>query len=127
MSANNPYDAPKSVVEDAVDHSQGLDQVASGQKLVIYSIVLSFLIMAANATLPQALVFALLLVTIVMSIIGVVRLCNGLGYSTSTKVLLIIGLFLPIVSLIVLISLSVKATNRLKAAGYKVGLLGAKR
>ena len=127
MSVNNPYDAPKSHVDDTVDHSEALDQAASGQKLVIYSILLSFAAMAANATLPQAIVFALLLVTVVMSIIGIVRLCNGLGYSTSTKVLLIIGLFLPLVSLIILISLSIRATSRLKEAGYKVGLLGAKR
>lgn len=127
MSVNNPYDAPKSIVDDVVQHSQSLDQVASGQKLIIYSILLSFASMAANTAFPPALVFALVLVTAVMSIVGAVRLCNGMGFSTLSKVLIIIGLLLPIVSLFVLVTLSIRATSRLKEAGYKVGLLGAKR
>jgi hypothetical protein len=127
VSVNNPYDAPKSTVEDAVQHSQSLDQVASGQKLIIYSILLSFVSMAANTALPPAVVFALVLITAVMSIVGAVRLCNGMGFSTLNKVLLIIALLLPIVSLFVLVGLSIRATSRLKEAGYKVGLLGAKR
>jgi hypothetical protein len=127
MSVNNPYDAPKSIVDDVVQHSQSLDQVASGQKLIIYSILLSFASMAANTAFPPALVFALVLVTAVMSIVGAVRLCNGMGFSALSKVLIIIGLLLPIVSLFVLVTLSIRATSRLKEAGYKVGLLGAKR
>jgi hypothetical protein len=127
MSVNNPYDAPKSIVDDVVQHSQSLDQVASGQKLIIYSILLSFASMATNTAFPPALVFALVLVTAVMSIVGAVRLCNGMGFSTLSKVLIIIGLLLPIVSLFVLVTLSIRATSRLKEAGYKVGLLGAKR
>lgn len=127
MSVNNPYDAPKSTVEDVAQHSQVLDQVASGQKLIIYSILLSFASMAANTAFPPAVVFALVLITAVMSIVGAVRLCNGMGFSTLSKVLVIVGLLLPIVSLFVLVTLSIRATSRLKEAGYKVGLLGAKR
>jgi hypothetical protein len=127
MSVNNPYDAPKSTVEEAVEDSQALDQVASGQKLIIYSILLSFVSMAANAAFPPLLVLVLVLCTAVMSIVGAVRLCNGLGYSIASKVVVIIGLLIPIVSLLVLVSLSIRATNRLKQAGYKVGLLGARR
>ena len=127
MSVNNPYDAPKSTVEDVAQHSQALDQVASGQKLIIYSILLSFASMAANTAFPPAVVFALVLITAVMSIVGAVRLCNGMGFSTLSKVLVIVGLLLPIVSLFVLVTLSICATSRLKEAGYKVGLLGAKR
>ena len=127
MSVNNPYDAPKSTVEDVAQHSQALDQVASGQKLIIYSILLSFASMAANTAFPPAVVFALVLITAVMSIVGAVRLCNGMGFSTLSKVLVIVGLLLPIVSLFVLVTLSIRATSRLKEAGYKVGLLGAER
>ena len=127
MSVNNPYDAPKSTVEDVAQHSQALDQVASGQKLIIYSILLSFASMAANTAFPPAVVFALVLITAVMSIVGAVRLCNGMGFSILSKVLVIVGLLLPIVSLFVLVTLSIRATSRLKEAGYKVGLLGAKR
>jgi hypothetical protein len=127
MSVNNPYDAPKSAVDDVVQHSHALDQVASGQKLIIYSILLSFVSMVANTAFAPALVVALVLVTAVMSIVGAVRLCNGMGFSTVSKVLIIIGLLLPIVSLFVRVTLSIRATSRLKEAGYKVGLLGARR
>jgi hypothetical protein len=127
VSVNNPYDAPKSTVDDVVEDSPALDKVASGQKLIIYSILLSFVSMAANTAFPPMVVFALVLCTAIMSIVGAVRLCNGLGYSIASKVVLIIGLLIPIVSLLVLVSLSIRATNRLKQAGYKVGLLGARR
>jgi sorbitol-specific phosphotransferase system component IIC len=114
-------------VDDVVQHSHALDQVASGQKLIIYSILLSFVSMVANTAFAPALVVALVLVTAVMSIVGAVRLCNGMGFSTVSKVLIIIGLLLPIVSLFVRVTLSIRATSRLKEAGYKVGLLGARR
>jgi hypothetical protein len=127
MSVNNPYDAPKSNVEDTVAHSDALDQVASGQRLIIYSIVLGLGAMIMDRSSPGPLVFALVIIGLVLSIIGMLRLCNGMGYSTLNKVFLIITLFIPIVSLLVLVSLSIRATGRLKEAGYKVGLFGAKR
>jgi hypothetical protein len=100
-----------------------LQQLASGQKLVIYSIILNFVTYAARHS--GGLALALSLVALVMAIMGILRLCNGFGYGTGTKVLLVIGCFLPLINLVILVALSVKATGQLREAGYKVGLLGA--
>ena len=58
---------------------------------------------------------------------GILRISSGLGYGTGTKVILVILMFVPLVGLITLLVLNAKATNRLREAGYKVGLLGASR
>jgi hypothetical protein len=123
MSSDNPYEAPRSRVDDIQTNSAELQQVASGQKLVIYSIILNFLTIAVQRS--GGLALALSLVALVMALIGIARLCSGLGYTTGTKVLLIIGCFIPLVNLVILVALSMKATSRLREAGYKVGLLGA--
>ncbi|GLQ88163.1 hypothetical protein [Dyella flagellata] len=124
MSSDNPYEAPQSQVDDRpLSDSADLQQIASGQKLVIYSIILNFVTMAARNS--GGLALALSLVALVMAIIGIVRLCGGFGHATSTKVLLVIGCFVPLVNLVILVVLSMKATSRLREAGYKVGLLGA--
>ena len=124
MSSDNPYQAPRSQVEDrSPSDSADLQQIASGQKLIIYSIILNFLTMAARNSSGLALVLSL--VAVVMAIVGIVRLCGGFGHSTGTKVLLVIGCLVPLVNLVILVVLSVKATSRLREAGYKVGLLGA--
>jgi len=121
--SNNPYEAPQSHIEDVPSNTAQLQQAASGQKLVIYAILLNF----ASAALKHSpgLALALGLVALVMGLIGIARICAGLGYSTGTKVLLIIGCFVPLVNLVILVMLSMKATGRLREAGYKVGLLGA--
>jgi len=126
MSNDNPYQAPRAQVEDhSPSDSADLEQIASGQKLVIYSIILNFVTVAARNS--PGLALALSLVALVMAIIGILRLCGGFGHSTGTKVLLVIGCFVPLVNLVMLVVLSMKATGRLREAGYKVGLLGASR
>lgn len=127
MSTNNPYDAPKSDVDNGDFDHANLDQAASGQKLIIYSILLNFVAIASQHATGVLLVTVLSIAALVMSIIGIVRLCSGLGYSTGSKILLIIGCFIPLINLIILVTLSMKATSRLREAGYKVGLLGASR
>lgn len=123
MSSNNPYEAPRSRVEDHPADNADLQQIASGQKLVIYSIILNFATIALRSS--GGLALGLSLVALVMSLVGIVRLCGGFGHSTGTKVLLVIGCFVPLVNLVILVVLSMKATGRLREAGYKVGLLGA--
>lgn len=124
MSSNNPYETPRSQVDDGPSDSVELQQIASGQKLIIYSIILNFITIALQHS-SGGLALVASLVALVMSIIGIVRLCGGFGHSTGTKVLLVIGCFIPLVNLVILVVLSMKATGRLREAGYKVGLLGA--
>lgn len=122
---HNPYEAPRAEVDDRPSHSADLQQIASGQKLTIYSIILNVAGIALQH--PPVLLLLASLAAIVMSIVGIVRLCGGFGHSAATKVFLVIGCFVPLLNLIILVALSMKATGRLREAGYKVGLLGASR
>ncbi len=105
---------------------QQIEKVASGQKLIIYAILVNFLTIGLQAAVGE-IAGLLAIVAVVMSLIGMFRLASGLGYSTGTKILLVILLLVPLIGLITLLVLNSRATNTLKAAGYKVGLLGARR
>ncbi|MBV8658178.1 MAG: hypothetical protein JO142_10185 [Burkholderiales bacterium] len=67
------------------------------------------------------------LIALVMSIVGLFRLCKGLGYGTGVQILCLVLLFVPLVNIITLIILSTRATRMLRENGIEVGLLGAKR
>lgn len=125
MNAQNPYAPPQAEVEQHVVDA-GIERVASAQKLIIYSILAYFAAMAVRALLgPIGLV--VLLGALLMGIVGTFRLCSSLGYSLPAKVILMVLMFVPLVSVLVLLVLNRKATERLRAAGYRVGLLGASR
>lgn len=126
MSAQNPYAPPQTDVEPPPIAEPGIERVASAQKLIIYSILAYFAAMAVRALLgPVGLV--VLLAALVMGLVGTFKLCSGLGYSLPAKVILLVLMFVPLVSVLVLLILNRKATERLRAAGYRVGLLGASR
>lgn len=125
----NPYEAPKADLDD--DDSQDRAQLAtlaSGQKLVIYAILLNLGLNVLAFAAPQLGVVVGLagVVVIVMSIVGVVRMARGLGQHVVVTVLLCVLMIVPCVNLLVLVSLSSRATGRLRAGGYEVGLLGAR-
>jgi hypothetical protein len=127
MSSDNSYGAPQDDSVGATQDTASLEKVASGQKLIIYSILLNFVGLAGQHSFGLLLILVLSVVVLVMSIVGIVRLCTGLGYSAGVMALCIIGSLIPVVNLIVLVVLSMQATRRLRDAGYKVGLLGASR
>jgi len=123
---SNPYEAPKAPVGDSLRDDPGIEQLVSGQKLVIYAILVYLaIILVRTAVGPIAGLLAI--GSLVLSIMGILRISEGLGYGTGTKVLLFILMFVPLVGLITLLVLNSKATSLLRAAGYKVGLLGASR
>jgi hypothetical protein len=126
MASPNPYATPKAQVADAsgADH-EALRSVASGQKLIIYSILLSLAGFALAKPLGM-LVLALNLAAAIMSIVGAVRIAGGLGQGTGAKILYVIAMLIPLISLIIMITLSIRATRALREGGYEVGLLGAR-
>ena len=126
MSTHNPYEAPKTDIDAPVSSDAAIERLASAQKLVIYS-VLAYLGGAALRVVLGPLGLVLLLASLVMGLVGTIRLCTCLGSSTFTKVVLIVLMFIPLVSLVVLLVLNGKATRKLREAGYRVGLLGATR
>ena len=123
---SNIYEAPKSdLMTPEMNSNDEFIKVGKAQKLILYailaqigSIVLQFLIPVIGMLAAWA--------AIIMGIVGLVKLIGALGGSTISKILCGIGMFIPLVSLIILLVFSSKATNLLRENGYKVGLLGAK-
>ena len=127
MSNPNPYAAPKASVADVTSDSLDLprlNRIASGQRLMIYSILVSIL-----AVLLQALVGgAASVVTIgasILSKVGVVRLSGALGSSGVVRLLSAIAMIIPLINLLIMLRFSSLATKALRVGGYKVGLFGA--
>ncbi|HEY3330388.1 MAG TPA: hypothetical protein VGK19_10235 [Capsulimonadaceae bacterium] len=100
-----------------------LIQIARGQKLVVISLLLALLTpVAINAShiLGGLYYWAVCLFALIVTL----YLANALR--PKSMILYIIGMFIPIVSLLVLLRINGRATEALNAAGVKVGLLGAK-
>lgn len=95
-----------------------------GQRLVIISIVLNFLSGALVKTDYFDLAIFLGLWAAVMAIMGVLQLGKALNFAVYKRVLFLVALFLPLINIVVLIYLSVRATTILRDAGYEVGLFG---
>ncbi len=112
-------------VNQAATTAQPIENVASGQKLIIYAILVNFLTFGLQAAFGD-IAGLVGIVAIIMSLVGMFRLASGLGYSTGAKIGLIILLLVPLVGLITLLVLNSRATKALQGAGYKVGLLGAR-
>jgi len=111
--------------QGAGNDDEMLEQVRSGQKLIIYAIMVNFVAYAAR----QSPSFALLLygVALIMAFFGIFRLATGLGFSTIIKVVLSLLQFVPLANIVSLLLLSSRATKALRDGGYQVGLLGASR
>lgn len=105
-----------------------LSLAARGQKIVIYSILLNFVIgaMDRSQAVPPWVVQALFLGNAVLALLGVIRICSGLEKSQNYKLLVMVLSFFPLVNLVSLVYLNIQATRILRAAGYHVGLLGVK-
>jgi hypothetical protein len=103
-----------------------IDDIADGQRMIIFAILLN--IATAIVVTTVAEIFGLIGIgAVVLAIIGLLNVASGLGYSTGVKVLLIVLVFVPIASLLMLVIVNGKATEALKAHGFKVGLLGARK
>ncbi len=105
---------------------QPIEKVASGQKLIIYAILVQFLTIGLQAAFGE-IAGLVGIIAVVMSLVGMFRLASGLSYSTGAKIVLVLLLLVPLIGLITLLVLNSHATKALRAAGYKVGLLGAHR
>ncbi len=118
--------APHGPVAQSIPAEGDTEQLADGQKLVIYAILLYF----ATTVLIQAIgpiAGLLALVSVVLGWVGVMRLGKGLGMTQGSRVILGLLMLVPVVSLITLLVLNSRATTRLRAAGYQVGFFGASK
>ena len=112
---------------DGVTQTTGsIEDVVDGQKLIIWAILLNILTAVLVTTVGE--IFGLVGIgAFVLAIVGIVKLADGLGYSLGIKIVLFVLAFVPVVSLLTLAILSGRATQALRAAGYTVGLFGARK
>ena len=110
------------------DEEEKLALAARGQKIMIYSILLNFELRGVERSneLPEWVMLALSICVGVYSLVGVVKLCSGLGKRQGQKILFMVASFFPFANLLALIYLSRSASKALRAAGWSVGLLGAR-
>ena len=101
---------------------------ARGQRILIFCILLNFLLGAVDRArfLPDLVMLGLYLLTMAWSLLGVVKICSGLQRSQHQKILFMVLMFFPLINLVALVYLSVKATRLMREAGWSVGLLGAR-
>lgn len=114
------------MVTEQAQRNRRIEDVASGQRLVILSILVN--VIAAVGSMNGDPVWRLVLIgSGLVALFGLLRLSSGLGYSTGKRIGLIIAAFIPLVSLIMLVIVNQRANEALKASGYSVGLLGARK
>lgn len=106
--------------------SGSMQEVAAGQRLLILAIAVNIVAYIVSNSVDWIIGLLIALGGVAIAIIGMVRVTSGLSFSTPRKVLYVIGLFIPVVSIIVLAMASAEATKTLRANGYKVGFFGAK-
>ena len=103
-----------------------MQDVALGQRLMILAIVVNIVSYIVSSRVDPMIGLLVALGGLTLAIVGVLRATTGLGFSTPRKIFYVIGLFFPLISLIVLAMVSAEATKTLRANGYEVGFFGAK-
>jgi hypothetical protein len=118
-----------------------LKAIADAQRLAIFALLGGIVAIpgAAALAIPYTLensgaaeLLPFLVLAIVIGVrawmaVAVFRLARALGSGIAGGILWAIGTFMPnLIGVFVLVVASARATNRLKRAGLKVGLLGAK-
>jgi len=123
----NPYQTPNSdvVIDKSVHDKINLKKLATGQKLVIYAVMLYFIAGVARKFFPPVTLL-LIVVCFGMSLIGAFKVVKALEIHVFFKILYFGMLFIPIINILSLLSLNARATKMLKEGGYHVGLMGAK-
>ena len=129
MSSQNPYTPPSARVADVADGGlesiESLNRIAHGQRQVMFALLAQIAASVLARALPQ-IGPLLLIAAFIYSVVAVVRLTSALGISVVPRVLLSIGLLVPLINLVVLAVLSSRASRRLRAGGFRIGFLGAK-
>lgn len=110
------------------DEGELLASAAQGQRTLAISIALSLVARAIGNVpdVPVFLAYAIAAAVLIYAISGVLKICSGFGYSMNAKLALMFLSSVPLAGIAAWVYLSVKTTRRLRAAGYRVGLFGAR-
>ncbi len=113
---------------EPTDDHEMLASAARGQRTLAISILLTFLArgIVNNPEVPALAALAISIAILMYALSGVVKLCTGFGYSSARKLVFMFFSTVPLLNIGLWIYLSVKTTRRLRAAGYTVGLFGAR-
>jgi len=110
------------------------ESVRSGQRFLILGIaanigcfVLNHMARATKDPFFLGVSGLIGLFAIIISVLGMLRVGKGLRFHVASRIGLCVLLFVPLISLITLLIVNGKATRHLRATGYTVGLLGAKK
>lgn len=130
MSSENPYEAPAS--QEPVTEStnrEHLRNVAKAQKRVLLAVLAYLAVLAANIFLQAMPELRMVLPIAVVCVflfgaVAVYRLA-ALFRGKVVAVLYVVGMLVPCLGLLLLLSISQQATTLLQKNGVKVGLLGA--
>lgn len=130
MNQGNPYAAPDVEVTGSIDQlsQEKLRQVAVSQKTIcIYILVyLGFIVLSFYAIDPDifgvlSIIFLILSLVVLVAVVSLAIRIYGLILGILVTVLM----FVPLLNLLLLLMLNVRATRMLKEHGIRVGLLGA--
>jgi asparagine N-glycosylation enzyme membrane subunit Stt3 len=135
MSIENPYKSPETVSpgSDAPKDRDRLRRIARAQRQVNLAVLLYLAIIPVNLALgavgggaPWVSVVLGLFVLIILGLgaTSVYKLAS-IFRGNVVAVVYVLGLLVPLLGLLLLLSISGKATKELREAGIKVGLLGA--
>jgi hypothetical protein len=121
----DPYATPESDLSVPVSTSWEVEKIRSGQKYLLYAILLNIGTTVLAFFIPEGVAMLLDFFALGVSILGLATLLQGFRTPIWKRVLLFISMLLPLINLIVLLVLNGRATRELRAAGYHVGLMGA--
>jgi hypothetical protein len=141
MTSENPYTAPavepsvppQGITGTASPDRERLRKIASAQRSVNYAVLAYLLMIAANLSLSSMVgdaawtgaVFGLsALVVLLYAARSVYRLAS-IFRGKVVAVIYVLGMLVPLLGLILLFSISSKASTILQEHGIKVGFLGA--
>lgn len=135
MLKEDPYKTPQSVVDKPIKLDEKsrrrIVRMAQGQKYVIYALLLYLSGQGLALFMPRTsslitLYLIVLAVVFALSIVGVVAILIARQSHILIKVALFLLLFIPLINILMLISINIRATRDLREVGYKVGFLGVK-
>lgn len=131
METNAIYESPKANLINTsntkLEELNRVLQVAKRQKALVYTFLIYFFSAALLQALPPEIraISSLVIFPIWLAIIILnARLCLKVYGRAAAVVLIILGI-IPIINFLVVLAASSRANKLIKAAGFKVGFMGA--